>query len=67
MALFGSLGVYRSRINAHVSESSKDYITRRSTLEDRPMNYEYKEIKWISMRNDAVLSRSSTSSQLPVG
>ncbi|TVU36407.1 hypothetical protein EJB05_18340, partial [Eragrostis curvula] len=67
MALFGSSGVYRSWMNAHVSESSKDYIAGRLTLEDRRMNYVYKELKWISVRNDAVLSRSSTSSQLPVG
>ncbi|TVU37161.1 hypothetical protein EJB05_10461, partial [Eragrostis curvula] len=39
MALFGSLGVYRTWIDAHVSESSKDYITGRSTLEDRRMNH----------------------------
>ncbi|TVU30527.1 hypothetical protein EJB05_22157, partial [Eragrostis curvula] len=67
MALFGSSGVYRSWIDAPVSESSKDYIARKSTLEDRRMNYVYKEIKWISVRNVVVLSRSSTSSQLPVG
>ncbi|TVU41287.1 hypothetical protein EJB05_14790, partial [Eragrostis curvula] len=39
----GFIWIFRSWVDAHVSESSKDYIAGRSTLEDRRVNYVYKE------------------------